>query len=183
MASDTQTAVCLLYSQVLRTGRKIEDSQWISMHDLKVQKPYVTKMIKAFDEKMAAAASGADQRPITVPEIKKHLRDFGINDVLATGKIKNLSGGQKSRLVFAAALWSKPHLLALDEPTNYIDRETLAALAESLKTFNGGVFLISHNAAFVEEVCNEQWPVHGGTCHASQKLGKDAREKKASKDK
>lgn len=150
------------------------------MNDLKLQKPYVMKLVKAYDEKLAASASGADQRPITIPEIKKHLKDFGINEVLATGKIKNLSGGQKSRLVMAAALWSKPHLLALDEPTNYIDRETLAALAESLKTFNGGVFIISHNAAFVEEVCNEQWPVSGGTCHAPQKLGKD-KDKKGSK--
>ena len=159
--------------EILRTGRKVEDSQWFNLNDLKLQKPYVLKLVKAYDEKMQAMASGADQRPITVPEIKKHLKDFGINDVLATGKIKNLSGGQKSRLVLAAAFWSRPHLIALDEPTNYIDRETLAALAESLKTFNGGVFLISHNAAFVEEVCNEQWPVADGTCLASQKLGKE----------
>mgnify|MGYP000339047728 CR=1 FL=1 len=41
-------------------------------------------------------------------EIKKHLKDFGINEVLATGKIKNLSGGQKSKLVMAAAMWSRP---------------------------------------------------------------------------
>uniref|UniRef100_A0A061RRX4 Elongation factor 3 n=1 Tax=Tetraselmis sp. GSL018 TaxID=582737 RepID=A0A061RRX4_9CHLO len=156
--------------EVLRTGRKPEDSQWFNMNDLKLQKPYVMKLVKAYDEKMAAMASGADQRPLTGAEIKKHLQDFGINEVLATGKIKNLSGGQKSRLVMAAAMWSKPHLLALDEPTNYIDRETLAALAESLKTFNGGVFLISHNAAFVEEVCDEQWVVADGTCRPPEKI-------------
>jgi len=166
--------------EVLRTGRKQEDSQWFNMNDLKLQKPYVLKLVKAYDEKMAAMASGADQRPITTGEIKKHLKDFGINEVLATGKIKNLSGGQKSRLVLAAAMWSRPHLLALDEPTNYIDRETLAALADSLKTFNGGVFLISHNAAFVEEVCNEQWMVAGGTCHPPKKMGKDKKASKAS---
>ncbi len=68
------------------------------------------------------------------------------------------------------------------QPTNYIDRETLAALAESLKTFNGGVFLISHNAAFVEEVCNEQWPVSGGTCLAPVKMGKEKKGKKGDAD-
>lgn len=100
---------------MLRTGRKPEDSQWFNLNDLKLQKPYVMKLVKAYDEKMNAMQSGADQRPLTVTEMKKHLKDFGINEVLATGKIKNLSGGQKARLVLAAAMWSKPHLIALDE--------------------------------------------------------------------
>merc|ERR1719498_512661 len=89
--------------EVLRTGRKPHDTQWFNLNDMKLQKPYVMKLVKAYDEKMQAMASGADQRPITVPEIKKHLKDFGINEILATGKVKNLSGGQRARLVLAAA--------------------------------------------------------------------------------
>ena len=47
-------------------------------------------------------------------------------------------------------MWSKPHLLALDEPTNYLDNDTLAALTHALKSFkHGGVIVISHNVKFV----------------------------------
>mmetsp|Transcript_641 Transcript_641/g.2120 ORF Transcript_641/g.2120 Transcript_641/m.2120 type:complete len:121 (+) Transcript_641:208-570(+) len=102
--------------------------------------------------------------------MKKHLADFGINDVLATGKIKNLSGGQRARVVLAAAMWSMPHLLALDEPTNYIDRETLEYLINAINEFPGGVFMISHNHAFVEATCKESWTVADGTLHKPEKM-------------
>ena len=42
-------------------------------------------------------------------------------------------------------MWSQPHLLVLDEPTNYLDRESLGALAGAISEFGGGVIMISHN--------------------------------------
>lgn len=81
---------------------------------------------------------------------------------MARSKIKRLSGGQKARLVLAAAMWSKPHMIALDEPTNYLDNDTLAALTHALKSFKGGVVTISHNEAFVSNLCNEYWTVANG---------------------
>ena len=59
-------------------------------------------------------------------QVKLHLADFGINEDLAMGKIKRMSGGQKCRLVLAAAMWTKPHFIALDEPTNYLGAAQLA---------------------------------------------------------
>ena len=56
------------------------------------------------------------------------------------------AGGQKVKVVLAAAMWNCPHLLVLDEPTNYLDRDSLGALAEGIRTFDGGVIMISHNA-------------------------------------
>lgn len=53
-------------------------------------------------------------------------------------------------------------MIALDEPTNYLDNETLAALTKALKEFKGGVVTVSHNAAFVNELCKENWTVAGG---------------------
>ena len=85
-------------------------------------------------------------KPVTQAHI---LGEIGISGDLAVGKIKRMSGGQKSRLVLAAAMWSMPHFLALDEPTNYLDNDTLAALTQALKSFKGGVITISHNEAFV----------------------------------
>ena len=62
----------------------------------------------------------------------------------------------------AAAMWNKPHLLALDEPTNYLDRESLAALAAALRAFAGAVLVVSHSAAFVDALCSERWRVEAG---------------------
>ena len=96
-------------------------------------------------------------------QVRNHLGDFGIDEELAGQKIKRMSGGQRSRLVLAAAMWTMPHMVALDEPTNYLDNDTLAALTSALKTFKGGVMTISHNAAFVNELCTEKWLVENGT--------------------
>ena len=49
-------------------------------------------------------------------------------------------------MVLAAATWMNPHMLVLDEPSNYLDRESLGALAEAIKEFGGGVVMISHNS-------------------------------------
>ncbi len=66
-----------------------------------------------------------------------------------SGRIKGMSGGQKCRLVLAAAVWTCPHLIALDEPTNYLDNETLNALTVALKKFKGAVIVISHHQVCV----------------------------------
>ena len=50
------------------------------------------------------------------------------------------------KLVLAGAMWMQPHLLVLDEPTNYLDRESLGALATAIKEFEGAVVMISHNS-------------------------------------
>ena len=50
------------------------------------------------------------------------------------------------KLVLAAAMWNNPHLLVLDEPTNYLDRESLGALASAINNFQGAVIMISHNS-------------------------------------
>ena len=101
-------------------------------------------------------------------EILEHLDDFGLGSDLAHGKIKQLSGGQRQRLVICAAFWSKPHLIALDEPTNYLDNDTLAALTQALKGFKGAVVTVSHNEDFVKEISNERWVVAGGSVTVEQ---------------
>jgi ATPase subunit of ABC transporter with duplicated ATPase domains len=113
-----------------------------------------------------ALDSGMAIRPITSAEILAHLIDFGIDQQLAHGKIRQMSGGQRQRLVICTAFWSKPHLIALDEPTNYLDNDTLAALTLALKTFKGAVVTVSHKEAFVAEISNEKWVVQDGaiTC-------------------
>jgi elongation factor 3 len=121
------------------------------------------KLLKQADEKIAAREAGLDLRPVTTSEIQKHLDDFGLAQEFGTyGKIRGLSGGQKVKLVLAAAMWNCPHLLVLDEPTNYLDREALGALSAALNEWGGSVLMISHNKEFYSSVCKEEWIVGDG---------------------
>lgn len=121
------------------------------------------RLMKQTDEKIAAKEAGLDLRPITITEIQKHLDDFGLAQEFGTyGKIRGLSGGQKVKLVLAAAMWNCPHLLVLDEPTNYLDREALGALSAALNEWGGSVLMISHSKEFYSSVCKEEWVVGDG---------------------
>ncbi|KAJ1402821.1 hypothetical protein B484DRAFT_424384 [Ochromonadaceae sp. CCMP2298] len=62
----------------------------------------------------------------------------------------------------AACTWNQPHILILDEPTNYLDRESLGALANAIEDFAGGVVIISHNSEFVSQLCPEEWVMDAG---------------------
>lgn len=118
------------------------------------------KLINAADTKIAAAAAGLAIRPLITAEIQGHLNDFALDAEFGThGTIRRLSGGQKVKLVLAAAMWNRPHVLILDEPTNYLDRQALGALTQAIKGFSGGVVIISHNSEFTDAVCNETWLV------------------------
>ncbi|VEU36187.1 unnamed protein product [Pseudo-nitzschia multistriata] len=120
-------------------------------------------LLKQTDEKIAAKEAGLDLRPVTTSEIQKHLNGFGLPQEFGTyGKIRGLSGGQKVKLVLAAAFWTVPHLVVLDEPTNFLDREALGALSAGLNEWGGAVIMISHNREFYSSVCKEEWHVAGG---------------------
>jgi elongation factor 3 len=64
--------------------------------------------------------------------------------------MRGLSGGQKVKVVLGAAMWNNPHILVLDEPTNYLNRDLLGALAEAIKAFGGGVVMITHDREFYQ---------------------------------
>ena len=125
-------------------------------------------LIKQTDEKIAAREAGLDLRPVTTTEIQKHLDGFGLAQEFGTyGKIRGLSGGQKVKLVLAAAFWTVPHLVVMDEPTNFLDREALGALSAALNQWGGAVLMISHNREFYSSVCKEEWRVKDGQVHVS----------------
>lgn len=76
-----------------------------------------------------------------------------------------LSGGQKTRLQLAAALVNSPDLLILDEPTNHLDIVMSEWLENYLREFRGGVLVISHDRAFLDNVVEEILEMEGGTLH------------------
>lgn len=61
-----------------------------------------------------------------------------------TVKIKDLSGGQKSRVALAELALGEPDILILDEPTNNLDIESIHALAEAIAEYKGGVVIVTH---------------------------------------
>jgi len=135
-------------------------------------------LIKQTDEKIASREAGLDLRPVTTTEIQKHLDGFGLAQEFGTyGKIRGLSGGQKVKLVLAAAFWTVPHLVILDEPTNYLDRENLGALSAALNEWGGAVLMISHNHEFYSSVCKEEWDLVDG--HLTVRGTSDERAMKA----
>lgn len=107
-------------------------------------------------------------RPLVRREIEKHFNDFGLeSEFVSHNTMRGLSGGQKVKIVLGAATWRRPHIICLDEPTNYLDRESLAALIEALKEFQGGVLIITHNRDFSESICKEVWAMRDGHLEAS----------------
>jgi elongation factor 3 len=120
------------------------------------------KLVNELDAREAAAA-GLMGRPLTAANVEKMLGELGLESEFAShSQIRGLSGGQKVKLVLGAAMWQQPHIIVLDEPTNYLDRESLGAMAAALKDFGGGVVIVSHSSEFLNEVCGEKWTVGGG---------------------
>ncbi|KZO99778.1 hypothetical protein CALVIDRAFT_534204 [Calocera viscosa TUFC12733] len=96
-------------------------------------------------------------------EYRSHLGSFGITGITGLQTIETLSGGQKSRVAFAALSLQNPHILLLDEPTNHLDMEGLDALMDALAKWNGGVIVISHDERFITGVASELWVCADGT--------------------
>lgn len=96
-------------------------------------------------------------------EYRRHLGSFGITGSLGLQKMQLLSGGQKSRVAFAALCLNQPHILILDEPSNHLDTQGLDALADALTNFQGGVLMVSHDVSIIDRVCNEIWVSEDGS--------------------
>ncbi|KDN39619.1 putative positive effector protein GCN20 [Tilletiaria anomala UBC 951] len=99
----------------------------------------------------------------TEQEYRQHLGAFGITGMTGLQKIATLSGGQKSRVAFAALSLLQPHILILDEPTNHLDIEGLDALMDAIKRWNGGIICVTHDERFISGALDELWVCHDGT--------------------
>lgn len=84
--------------------------------------------------------------------VKSYLSDFLFSPQRARSPVKSLSGGERNRLLLARLFAQPANALVLDEPTNDLDMETLELLEELLQTYDGTVFLVSHDRTFVDNV-------------------------------
>jgi elongation factor 3 len=143
--------------------------------DIIVRMGYI-KLVQREDERQAAMA-GLSTKQLTQAGVEKHLSDFGVDPESASHtQIGSMSGGMKVKVVLAAAMWQNPHILILDEPTNYLDRDGLGALVLAIKDFKGGVLVISHNREFCDSVATEKWIMQGGKLRIEGESLADAEE-------
>jgi ATP-binding cassette subfamily F protein 3 len=120
-------------------------------------------------EELTLSATPFDHMAAKMPmaneaKIRAHLGRFGFGAELADNPVAALSGGEKSRLLFALMSREAPHVLILDEPTNHLDIDSRGALIAALNAFDGAVILISHDAHLVEMVADRLWRVGDGGC-------------------
>merc|ERR1712083_1025300 len=161
--------------------KPIESNCWVEK-DILIKMGYL-KMVQREDERQAAMA-GLMTKQLTAPSIEKHLGDFGVDPESASHtQINQLSGGMKVKVVLAAAMWQNPHVLILDEPTNYLDREGLGALVLAIKDYKGGVLIISHNKEFCDGVATEKWIMKGGYLRIEGESKLDEKEEQQDKNK
>lgn len=90
-------------------------------------------------------------------EMRKIVGRYGLTGKQQTAPIKQLSDGQKCRVVFAWLAHQVPHMLLLDEPTNHLDMETIDSLAEAINNFEGGLVLVSHDFRLINQVADQIW--------------------------
>ena len=120
------------------------------------------KPMKEQDEKISAR-NAAYSRPLTGSNVEAHCGGIGLEPEFSSHtRLRALSGGQKVKVVLAATLWVQPHILILDEPTNYLDRDALGALMAAIEQFEGGVVMITHNNDFCSQLCPETWVLQAG---------------------
>merc|ERR1712137_338780 len=140
--------------------KSVESNTWVE-REILLEMGY-SKLVGKKDEQEAAAA-GLLSKPLTQPGVEKALKDFGLDAEAAShSPLASLSHGQKVKVVITAAMWMNPHIVILDEPTNYLDRDGLGALVRGLEEYQGGVVIISHNEEFCNSVCQQKWIMEAG---------------------
>jgi elongation factor 3 len=117
------------------------------------------KRVKELDARIVAL-EGLRARPLTTANVVEHFKNVGLDSEFSQhNRIRDLSGGQKVKIVLGACTWAQPHIIILDEPTNYLDRDALGALSNAISDFAGGVLLITHNQEFADSCCKTTWVV------------------------
>lgn len=83
------------------------------------------------------------------------ISNMNIDSELLDMKLKDLSGGQKSKIAFAHLLYSAPEIMLLDEPTNHLDTTTRDYITNYLKNYKGMILIISHDVSFLNAIVNK----------------------------
>lgn len=103
--------------------------------------------------------SGSKAQELTPGQL---LERMGFLNAQLSTPVKDLSGGQKRRLQLLLILLEQPNVLILDEPTNDLDTDMLAAIEDLLDSWPGTLLVVSHDRYFLERVTDQQYAILGG---------------------
>jgi len=98
-----------------------------------------------------------------IEDMRKIVGRYGITGKNQVVPISSLSDGLRCRVALAWLARQNGHMLLLDEPTNHLDIETIDALADAIKAWNGGLVLVSHDFRLINQVAEEIWECNRGT--------------------
>lgn len=88
-------------------------------------------------------------------ECRNQLARVGIKKEMATKPISLLSGGEQVRIKLCALMQKESNILIFDEPTNHLDVKAKDSLKEAMKSYDGAIILVSHEADFAGDVCSD----------------------------
>ena len=100
----------------------------------------------------------------TYQSVRNMLGRYGLQGHAHTIAMRDLSGGQKARVVLCELSLAAPHKLLLDEPTNNLDIETIDALCDAINGYDGGVICVTHDARLIEATNMRLWVVENRQC-------------------
>jgi ATP-binding cassette subfamily F protein uup len=137
---------------------RIEPDHGTVEHGTSLEVQYFDQHREQLDEAetvVEAVASGSDHVEIDGEprHVMSYLRDFLFTPERARQPVRSLSGGERNRLLLARLFTRRANVLVLDEPTNDLDAETLELLESRLVDFAGTVLAVSHDRAFLDNLC------------------------------
>lgn len=94
---------------------------------------------------------------------RSRLSQMGLTKSRMDTLAKNLSGGERARLLMGLITFGGPGMMILDEPTNHLDIDSRDALVHALNDYEGAVLIISHDRHLIEATCDTLWIAEGGT--------------------
>jgi ATP-binding cassette subfamily F protein 3 len=92
-------------------------------------------------------------------KVRARIGTIGFSGKAGDTTVRNLSGGEKARLLLGLATFAAPNMIILDEPTNHLDIDSRAALAEAINEFPGAIIMVSHDRYLIEACADQLWVV------------------------